>query len=224
MSQTNDIEVDGFPKLTTHSSIMANIINSNPTLYYENAKIKTSAGYTFDAHIQVGVDNPDELTIECGAVCLEEDSYTCFSNFYNNLIFASQGKCTELEKSLASHRLNSLEFEDYRYSIDCTYVKEVKIHTRRNISGFNFSPKISRAESRKIFTLISDALYYQYPGVVQLAHLDDITIDQKKELQAANMFLEKPGFSFSLFIHGWIVLVIYCWALLLYLYLISFAS
>ena len=183
------IAFDGFPDVTTNSTVMATCLRSDSNLYniYEN--VKTLEGYSFDDHIQLGLDDP--LASGCGCCCLEEDSYKRFHEFYHTLICTYQAE-NEPISSTACHRLNVLNLEDYRYSIDYNYVKDVQVQTRRNVSGFKFSPKCSRAERRKIFKIVEEAIQVQYPESSGLTHLYDISLERKKMLQSVGEYLEKP--------------------------------
>lgn len=182
-------ENDGFPDLTINSTVMATCLRSDSNLYTEYIDTKTSGGYDFDDHIQLGIDNP--FGGGCGCCCLEEDSYKCFHEFYHTLICTSQA-VNEPIRSTVCHRLNVLDLEDYRHSIDYNYIKDVQVQTRRNVSGFRLSPKCSRAERRKIFNIVEEAIQVQYPESSGLTHLYDISLEQKKKLQSVGEFLEKP--------------------------------
>ena len=186
---TRSDEIGGFPNLATNSSIMASCLRADPNLYHQYVNFKTSRGYDFDDHIQVGVDDPNG--VGCGCCCVEEDSYKYFHEFYHTLICTSQAE-NEPIRSVVCHRLNVLNLEDYRYSIDYNYIKDVQVQTRRNISGFALSPKCSRAERRKIFNLVDEAFQLQYPDGPRLTHLYDISLEQKRKLQAVGEFLEEP--------------------------------
>ena len=188
MSQSTEDD-NGFPDLTLNSSVMAACLRADPKLYSQYENIRTSGGYGFDSHIQIGVDNA--YGNGSGCCCLEEDSYKCFYEFYHTLICICQAKNEPIRSSVC-HRLNVLNLEDYRYSIDYNYIKDVQVQTRRNISGFRFSPECSRAERRKIFNLVNEAFQLQYPEGPSLTHLYDISMEQKRKLHAVGEVLEKP--------------------------------
>ena len=185
----HDWGLDGFPNLTNNSTASAICISADPNLYHLNKVLLTSSGYDFDAHIQVGIDNPAESG--CGCCCLERDSYKCFEQFYHSTIVASQG-CGESPRSISCQRLKLLDLESYRRSIDTTFIKDILVQTRRNVSGFRLSPKCSRAERRKIFSSVENALIKMYPDGPYLTRLDDISLEQRRNLEGNENFLEKP--------------------------------
>ena len=52
--------VGGLPNLSKNFTASAICIAADPNLYHLNKVLLTSSGYDFDAHIQVGIDNPAE--------------------------------------------------------------------------------------------------------------------------------------------------------------------
>jgi len=136
-----------------HNSLMSKVLLSNPTLYSDLSTIKTARGYTFDqAVIQIGIDNP---WLPIGCIFGDEDCYEKYAPFYDQLI----RQIHQVEPGTV-HRsdLISSHVTWHGYPVfDPTVVRSCTVRASRNLSGFALSPLCSRAERRKIESILKSA-------------------------------------------------------------------
>lgn len=61
-------------------------------MYERMSKVKPKSGYSFDRIIQTGVDNPGHPFIFIvGCVALDEDSYSDFKEFFDEVVRGRHG-------------------------------------------------------------------------------------------------------------------------------------
>ena len=136
-----------------HISLMSKVLLANPNLYSELSNIKTSKGFTFDqAVIQIGVDYP---WLPIGCIFGDEDCYEKFAPFYDQLI-----QQIHPMDPVDIHRsdLISSHVTWHGYPIfDPAVVRSCTVRGSRNLSGFALSPLCSRAERRKIESILKSA-------------------------------------------------------------------
>merc|ERR1712088_1004779 len=123
---------------------------------YKHPRAKqTPSGYTIDHVIQTGVDNPGHpFIMTVGAVAGDEESYETFAEFFDPVIEARHNGYKPTDKHKTD--LNSSKIRGGCF--DEKYVLSSRVRTGRSIRGFALPPWNSRAERRRIGTIVTEAL------------------------------------------------------------------
>lgn len=124
-------------------------------MYAKLCNLKTQSGFTIDAAIQTGVDNPGHPFIKTvGCVAGDEESYSVFADFFNPIIelrhqgFKIQhGHVTDLEPK----KVTGGDQLDSKYVLSC------RVRTGRSIRGFCLPPFCTRADRRKAEDILTKA-------------------------------------------------------------------
>ena len=142
-----------YPDLRHHNNLMAKHLT--PRLYSKLRDQVTPSGYTLDAAIQTGVDNPGHpFILTVGAVAGDEESYDTFAELFDPIIEERHNgfKKTDTHKTdLDSSKIRGGKFDE-------RYVLSSRVRTGRSIRGFSLPPHCSRAERREVENIVCEAL------------------------------------------------------------------
>ena len=142
-----------YPDLRHHNNLMAKHLT--PRLYGKLREKVTASGFTLDAAIQTGVDNPGHpFILTVGAVAGDEESYDTFAELFDPIIEERHNgfKRTDLHKTdLDSSKIRGGKFDE-------RYVLSSRVRTGRSIRGFSLPPHCSRAERREVEHIVCEAL------------------------------------------------------------------
>ena len=142
-----------YPDLRSHNNLMAKHLT--PRLYSKLRDKVTASGFTLDAAIQTGVDNPGHpFILTVGAVAGDEESYDTFAELFDPIIEERHNgfKKTDMHKTdLDSSKIRGGKFDE-------RYVLSSRVRTGRSIRGFSLPPHCSRAERREVENVVCEAL------------------------------------------------------------------
>lgn len=142
-----------YPDLRHHNNLMAKHLT--PRLYGKLRDKMTATGFTLDAAIQTGVDNPGHpFILTVGAVAGDEESYETFADLFDPIIEERHNgfKKTDMHKTdLDSSKIRGGKFDE-------RYVLSSRVRTGRSIRGFSLPPHCSRAERREVESIVCEAL------------------------------------------------------------------
>ncbi|XP_071801247.1 creatine kinase U-type, mitochondrial-like [Asterias amurensis] len=142
-----------FPDLRKHNNVMASHLT--PDVYAKLCDRQTPNGFTLDAAIQTGVDNPGHPFIKTvGCVAGDEESYEVFKELFDPVI----------DERHNGYGINDVHPTDLNASkirggnFDSKYVLSSRVRTGRSIRGLSLPPACSRAERRMVEQVVSEAL------------------------------------------------------------------
>ncbi|XP_068727172.1 creatine kinase U-type, mitochondrial-like [Montipora capricornis] len=142
-----------YPDLRHHNNLMAKHLT--PRLYGKLRDKATASGFTLDAAIQTGVDNPGHpFILTVGAVAGDEESYDTFAELFDPIIEERHNgfKKTDVHKTdLDSSKISGGKFDE-------RYVLSSRVRTGRSVRGFSLPPHCSRAERREVESVVCEAL------------------------------------------------------------------
>ena len=142
-----------YPDLRHHNNLMAKHLT--PRLYSRLRDKVTASGFTLDAAIQTGVDNPGHpFILTVGAVAGDEESYDTFAELFDPIIEERHNsfKKTDMHKTdLDSSKIRGGKFDGH-------YVLSSRVRTGRSVRGFSLPPHCSRAERREVENVVCEAL------------------------------------------------------------------
>lgn len=151
-----DMCPDEMPDLTTHQSLIAQVLKSNPSLYHELKSTKTSAGVSLAKVIKPCMDNKGHPMIKTfGAYAGDEESYTAFSKLFAPVLELYHGFPSQLK-----HRTNLDPMQTDATPIDASgkYLQSIQISTARNLRGFRLPPAASCDELRAVEQVLATTL------------------------------------------------------------------
>eukprot|EP01041_Mallomonas_annulata_P005882 gene5882-11879_t len=134
-----------------HTSLVAKVLTTHPSLYSQLKPLKTTKGNTLDKVIQPGVDVSH---LDVGCVAADEECYKLFRPFYDTI----------LEFGYAFNSIDKSKFDmniahvNIPTGIDGRYVLSTRFSISRNISSLSLPPACSRAERRKVEEIVVEAL------------------------------------------------------------------
>ena len=142
-----------YPDLRHHNNLMAKHLT--PRLYSRLRDKVTASGFSLDAAIQTGVDNPGHpFILTVGAVAGDEESYDTFAELFDPIIEERHNgfKKTDMHKTdLDSSKIRGGKFDEH-------YVLSSRVRTGRSVRGFSLPPHCSRAERRDVENVVCEAL------------------------------------------------------------------
>jgi len=143
--------------------MMAQTLKDNKFDYEKWSKLVSKDGFSFTDAIQIGVDHPtgrfshrNDLA-RVGMIVGDEDCYQAFKPFFDEFIPALHWDYHEDARHLTLWDLSGVEVDD---CLDPRVVVGVHVETRRNISGFKMSTKISREDRRLLERIAVHCLGY----------------------------------------------------------------
>ena len=126
-----------------------------PEIYHKLSDKKTPNGYTLDMAIQTGVDNPGHpFIMTVGCVAGDEESYSVFADFFDPVIEARHAGCKKTDR----HKTDLNPANLIGGELDEKYVLSSRVRTGRSIKNLSLPPFCSRAERRKVESLVTEAL------------------------------------------------------------------
>jgi creatine kinase len=145
---------EDMPDLSKHNNHMSHCLT--PEIYGALRDKCTPSGYTLDMAIQTGVDNPGHpFIMTVGAVAGDEETYETFKELLDPIIAARHNKYAADAKHPTDLDFNKLTGGQ---DLDSNYVLSSRIRTGRSIRGIALPPHCTRAERRKVETVVSEAL------------------------------------------------------------------
>merc|ERR1719191_1144570 len=145
------------PDLSTHNSMMAEVLRASPQIYDNLKNKKTKKGVTLAACIKTGIDNKGYGMVKTvGMAAGDEGSYDVFKELFDPVIEICHGGYKPDAKhptDLDTSKLSST-------SIDPTgkYVISTRVRTGRSIRGLRLPPTCKKAERREVERVVVKAL------------------------------------------------------------------
>jgi len=158
LKQKNYKAEEDFPDLSKHNNWMAKVIT--PEIYAQLRDRVTPSGFTLDAVIQTGVDNPGHpFIMTVGCVAGDEESYEVFKELLDPVIDARHGGYGPNEKHPTDLDWTKIQGgEPTEDDFDPNYVLSSRVRTGRSIRGVALPPHCTRAERRRVETVVTSAL------------------------------------------------------------------
>ena len=126
-----------------------------PEVYHKLCDKETPNGYTLDMAIQTGVDNPGHpFIMTVGCVAGDEESYSVFADFFDPVIEARHAGYKKTDR----HKTDLNPANLIGGELDEKYVLSSRVRTGRSIKNLSLPPFCSRAERRKVESLVIEAL------------------------------------------------------------------
>jgi len=148
---------DKMPDLSKHNNFMADVLNSNPSIYDKLKNRKTKSGVTLADCIKTGVDNPGHPHIKIvGMVAGDEESYEVFKDLFDPVIDLRHAGYPP--NAIQPSNMDFSQLSDTDIDPSTKYVLTTRVRTGRSIRGFQLPPVISFEERRKLEKLVVNAL------------------------------------------------------------------
>ncbi|XP_061901228.1 creatine kinase B-type-like [Entelurus aequoreus] len=178
-----------YPDLSQHNNHMAKVLTLE---MYEGLRDKeTASGFTLDAVIQTGVDNPGHpFIMTVGCVAGDEETYEVFKDLLDPVIEDRHGGYKPNDKHKTDINADNLQGGD---DLDPNYVLSSRVRTGRSIRGFCLPPHCSRGERRAIEQLSIeslDALDGDLKG--RYYALKNMTEEEQQQLIDDHFLFDKP--------------------------------
>lgn len=151
----------------------------------------TATGFSLDACIQTGVDNPGHPFIfTVGAVAGDEECYTTFADFLEPVIEKRHNGYTRDRVHVTSLDVNT---KDIGNDLDPNYVLSVRVRTGRSIRGFALPPHCDRYDRRMVEHHVVNGLNAMTGSLAGAYHPLKTMTEAEQELYIADHFLfDKP--------------------------------
>ncbi|CAH3150872.1 unnamed protein product, partial [Porites lobata] len=147
------VALSNFPDLSQHNNWMAKCLT--PEIYHKLCDKETPNGYTLDMAIQTGVDNPGHpFIMTVGCVAGDEESYSVFADFFDPVIEARHAGYKKTDR----HKTDLNPANLIGGELDEKYVLSSRVRTGRSVKNLSLPPFCSRAERRKVESLVTEAL------------------------------------------------------------------
>lgn len=177
-----------FPDLSQHNNWMAKCLT--PEIYDKLKTKKTPGGFTIDEVIQTGVDNPGHpFIMTVGAVAGDEESYEVFADLLDPIIEKRHNGYTNERKHPTDLDASKLEGDE----LDSKYVLSSRVRTGRSIKGIALPPFCTRAERKKVETLVVEACN-SFEGELagKYYSLETMTDKDQEQLIEDHFLFDKP--------------------------------
>lgn len=182
-------KVEGYPDLSKHSNHMSKFLT--PALYKKLKDLKTPSGFTLDAAIRTGVENPGHPHIvTVGMVAGDEESYEVFAELFDPVI---DSRHAGYPKS-AVHKTN-LNPDDLKGgdNLDPNYVLSSRVRTGRCIRGYGLPPHCTKDERAAVEKIVVEALAgLEGPLKGQYYPLEGMTNEIQEKLIEDHFLFDKP--------------------------------
>ncbi|KAJ7376391.1 hypothetical protein OS493_034913 [Desmophyllum pertusum] len=144
---------DSYPDLSQHNNWMSKCLTAE--IYKKLCDKKTPSGFTLDQAIQTGVDNPGHpFIMTVGCVAGDEETYEVFADFFDPVIEKRHGGY----KKTAKHKTDLNPEHLIGGKLDEKYVLSSRVRTGRSVKNLGLPPHCTRAERRKVESLVTEAL------------------------------------------------------------------
>jgi len=145
------------PNLAKHNSIMADVLNSNTSLWDLLRNKTTNTGVSLSDCIKTGVDNSDWQNEKIvGIVAGDEDSYEAFKELFDPIINLEHQGWSAEAVHLSNMDCDKLSNRDVDAATK--YILTNRMSTGRSIRGFQLPPVIAFDDRRKLEKLLVKAL------------------------------------------------------------------
>jgi len=178
----------GFPDLSKHSNWMAKCLTVQT--YTRLSKLKTPTGFTIDAAIQTGIDNPGHpFIMTVGCVAGDEETYSVFAELFDPVIEKRHKGFKRTDK----HKTDLDSSKITGGMLDEEYVLSCRVRTGRSIRGLSLPPWCTRAERRKVEQVVVEALQgLEGPLQGKYYPLNKMTDEEQEQLIADHFLFDKP--------------------------------
>jgi len=187
-NQKNYDADDDYPNLEKHDNHMAKVLTKE--MYRRLRDKQTPSGFTLDAVIQTGVDNPGhEHIMTVGCVAGDEESYEVFAELFDPIIDDRHGGFGPNDKHKTD--LDYSKLDDQKF--DEKYVLSSRVRTGRSIRGIALPPHCTRAERRKVEKIVVDALSTldgEFKG--EYYPLSEMSEKEQEKLIEEHLLFDKP--------------------------------
>jgi len=151
--QKNYKPEEDYPDLSKHNNWMAKCLT--PEIYAKLRDKTTPSGFSLDGVIQTGVDNPGHpFIMTVGCVAGDEETYEVFKDLLDPVIDGRHNGYKPDQKHPTDLDYKKLK----NANLDDKYVLSSRVRTGRSIKGISLPPHCTRAERRKVETLVTEAL------------------------------------------------------------------
>nr|BAE97402.1 cytoplasmic creatine kinase [Dendronephthya gigantea] len=179
---------EDMPELSKHNNWMAKCLT--PEIYAKLRDLRTPSGFTLDGVIQTGVDNPGHPFIyTVGAVAGDEETYEVFKDLLDPIIDGRHGGYA----ADAKHPTDLDHTKIKGGQLDEKYVLSSRVRTGRSIKGISLPPHCTRAERRKVESVVTDALASldgEFKG--KYYPLSKMTDEEQDQLINDHFLFDKP--------------------------------
>jgi creatine kinase len=145
------------PDLSSHNSIMAEVLRTNPKIYDNLKNKQTKKGVTLSACIKTGMDNKGHPMIKTvGMVACDEESYEVFKELFDPVIDIRHGGYKPMAKhptDLDTSKLSMTPIDPLG-----KYVISTRVRAGRSVRGLRLPPSITKNERREVERVIVKAL------------------------------------------------------------------
>ena len=161
-----------------------------PEIYQRLCDKKTPSGFTLDLAIQTGVDNPGHpFIMTVGCVAGDEESYEVFADFFDPVIEKRHGGYKNTDR----HKTDLNPANLIGGQLDEKYVLSARVRTGRSIKNLSLPPYCTRAERRKVESLVTqalDSLDGEFKG--KYYPLSKMTEEEQEQLITDHFLFDKP--------------------------------
>lgn len=193
---------DAMPDISGHFTLMADVLNKDPSIYEKLKNSRTTSGVTFAKVIKPGIDNKGHAMIKtCGATAGDEESYTTFSALFDPLISLRHGGFSAEHVHRADLDYAKVDSEP----IDPTgkHVLSTRLKLVRNLRGFRFPAACSFDERREVERVATEALmdlshtfsgeYYPLHGSMSYPpKAGGMNVDDEHRLGYSKLLFQEP--------------------------------
>lgn len=161
-----------------------------PEIYERLCGKKTPSGFTLDVAIQTGVDNPGHpFIMTVGCVAGDEESYEVFADLFDPVIEKRHGGYKKTDR----HKTDLNPANLIGGQLDEKYVLSCRVRTGRSIKNLGLPPHCTRAERRKVESLVTEALDSldgEFKG--KYYPLAKMTDEEQEQLITDHFLFDKP--------------------------------
>jgi creatine kinase len=188
------------PDLSKHHSVMAEVLRKDSGLFEKLQNRTTSLGVTLATCVKPGVDCPGhELVKVAGTFAGDEESYTCFQEFFDPILSSLHSGWMSDEPHPRDG--NPAKLTNSRVDTTGRYAIFASMEVRRNISGIRFPTCCSKQERRAVENLVNGVLS---SGAVKGSYLPlrwsqshsskrgGMSVFQQERLRHANLLFTEP--------------------------------
>jgi len=193
---------DKLPDLSRHWSLMAEVIQNDPSIYTGLKGIRTRGGVSLARCLKTGIDNCGHPMIKTvGLVAGDAECYEAFAKLFEPVLRAAHPGCSLQAKHPSD--LDCSKVSDEPMDPMGGHVLSVRVRCQRNLSGMRFPPAASLEERREVERSLARAFealtgefageYRPLPGSRnQTARNDDIDPAEAHQLADEDFLFTAP--------------------------------
>ena len=182
-------KVEGYPDLSKHNNHMAKHLT--PARYKKLKDLKTPSGFTLDAAIRTGVENPGHpFIMTVGMVAGDEESYEVFADIFDPVIDSRHAGYPKDAKHKTNLNPDDLKGGD---NLDPNYVLSSRVRTGRSIRGYSLPPHCNKEERAAVEKIVTEALAgLEGPLSGKYYPLEGMSEATQEQLIADHFLFDKP--------------------------------